>query len=35
VRALRDQGKSADQIAAALGSTVGEVELILSLLEQS
>ena len=35
VRALRDQGKSAEQIAAALGSTVGEVELILSLLEQS
>lgn len=34
VRALRDQGKSAEQIAAALGSTVGEVELILSLLEQ-
>lgn len=34
VRALRDEGLSTSQIAARLGSTVGEVELILSLLDE-
>jgi hypothetical protein len=34
VRVLRDQGYEASAIAAKLGSTVGEIELVLSLLEE-